>query len=191
MNEIFIKKSSLKKIKAKFYFDFHDLLQTFNSITTKNLLFHRFYDHKINFVDDLYTMRSRVYSLSYLKLMELKKYLKENLRKNFISFNNALFFSSILFIIKFNEELRFYVNYRKFNVIIKRNDYFIFFIDEILIKFIECKYITKLNIIAVFNKLRMHLKNKNLITFICSLKIYKYHVFFLIWRTIFLIISNT
>ena len=26
MNEIFIKKFSLKKIKAKFHFDFHDLL---------------------------------------------------------------------------------------------------------------------------------------------------------------------
>ena len=177
MSEIFIKKSSLKEIKTKFYFDFHDLLQTFNSIITKNLLFHHFYDHKIDFVDDSHMMRNRIYSLSYLKLMKLKKYLEENFRKNFISLNNVSFFSSILFIIKFNKKLRFCVNYRKFNIIIKRNDYFISLIDETLIKFIECKYITKLNIIAVFNKLWMHLKNENLITFICSLKIYKYHVF--------------
>ena len=176
MNEIFIKKFFLKKIKAKFYFDFHDLLQTFDSITTENFSFHRFYDHKIDFVDDSHTMRNRVYSLFYLKLMKLKKYLEENLRKNFINFNNVSFFSSILFVIKFNEEFRFCVDYRKFNVIIKCNNYFILFIDEILIKFIECKYITKLNIIAVFNKLQMHLKSENLITFICSLKIYKYHV---------------
>ena len=87
-----------------------------------------------------------------------------------------MFFSSILFVIKFNEKFRFCVNYRKFNVIIKRNDYFIFLIDEILTKFIKYKYITKLNIIAVFNKFRMHSKNKSLITFICSLKIYKYYV---------------
>ena len=136
-------------------------------------------------------MRSRVYSLFYLKLMKLKKYLEKNFRKDFINFNNVSFSSSILFVIKFNEEFRFCVDYCKFNVIIKRNDYFIFFIDEILIKFIKCKYITKLNIIAVFNKFRMYLKNKNLITFICSLRIYKYHVFFLIWRTIFLLISIT
>ena len=77
MNEIFIKKSFLKKIKVKLHLDFYDLLQTFDSITTENLLFHRFYDHKIDFVDDLHTMRSRVYSLSYLKLMKLKKYLKK------------------------------------------------------------------------------------------------------------------
>ena len=153
MSEIFIKKSFLKEIKAKFYFDFYDLLQAFDSITTKNFSFYRFYNHKINFVDDSHTIRSRIYSLSYLKLMKLKKYSKKNLRKSFINFNNALFFSLILFIIKFNEKLRFYVNYYKFNIIIKRNDYLILFIDEILIKLIKCKYITKLNIVAIFNKL--------------------------------------
>ena len=109
--------------------------------------------------------------------MKLKKYLKKNLKKNFINFNNILFFLSILFIIKFNEKLCFCVDYRKFNVIIKHNDYFIFFIDEILIKFIKCKYITKLYIIAIFNKFQMHSKNKNLIMFIYLLKVYKYHVF--------------
>ena len=176
MNEIFIKKFSLKEIKVKFYFDFYDLLQTFDSITAKNLSFHHFYDHKINFVNDFHTMQSRVYSLFYLKLMKLKKYLKKNLRKSFINFNNVSFFSSIFFVIKFNKELRFCVDYRKFNVIIKRNDYFIFFIDKTLIKLIKCKYIIKLNIIVTFNKLWMHSKNKNLITFICLLKIYKYHV---------------
>ena len=56
MNEIFIKKSFLKEIKAKFHFDFHDLLQTFDSITTKNFSFYRFYDHKIDLVDDSHTI---------------------------------------------------------------------------------------------------------------------------------------
>ena len=106
----------------------------------------------------------------------MKKYLKEDFKKNFINFNNVLFFSLILFVIKFNEEFCFCINDCKFNIIIKRNYYFISFIDKVLIKFIECKYITKLNIIAVFNKFWMHLKSENLITFICSLKIYKYHV---------------
>ena len=178
INEIFIKKFSLKEIKTKFYFDFHDLLQTFDLIIIKNLLFYHFYNYKINFVDDFHMMRSWIYFLFYLKLMKLKKYLKKNLKKNFINFNNVLFFSSILFVIKFNKEFRFCVDYRKFNVIIKHNNYFIFFINEILIKLIECKYITKLNIIAIFNKFRIHSKNENLIMFICSLEIYKYYILF-------------
>ena len=143
----------MKEIKAKFYFDFYDLLQTFDLITAENLFFYYFYNYKINLVDDSYIMRSRVYSLFYLKLIKLKKYLKENFREIFINFSNVSFFSSILFFIKFNEEFRFCVNYYNLNVIIKRNNYFIFFIDKILIKFIKCKYITKLNIIAIFNKL--------------------------------------
>ena len=132
---------------------------------------------KHDYVNDFYIMQSQIYSLFYLKLMKLKKPLKKNFKKSFINLNNISFFSSILFVIKFNEKICFCVDYHKFNVIIKRNNYFIFLIDEILIKLIKCKYITKLNIIAIFNKFRMHSKNKNLTTFIYSLKIYKYHVF--------------
>ena len=177
MNEIFIKKFFWKKIKIKLYFNFYDLLQTFDLIIIKNFSFHCFYNYKIDLVNDFHTMQNRVYFLFYLKLIKLKKYLKKNLRKNFINFNNVLSSLSILFVIKFNEKFCFCVNYRKFNVIIKRNNYFIFFIDETLIKFPKCTYIIKLNIIAIFNKLQMHSKNKNFILFICFLKVYKYHVF--------------
>ena len=58
----------------------------------------------------------------------MNKYLK----KEFIIFNYALFVSFILFIEKLNEELRFCVNYRKLNAIIKRNRYFISLINEVL-----------------------------------------------------------
>ena len=81
MSEIFIKKFFLKKIKAKLHFDFHNLLQTFDLITIENLLFYRFYNYKINFVDDSHIMQSRVYSLFYLKLIKLKKYLKKISKK--------------------------------------------------------------------------------------------------------------
>ena len=75
-----------------------------------------------------------------------------------------------------NEKLRFYINYRKLNVIIKRNRYFISLIDEILIKIQDCKYLTRLNIIITFNKLRMHSNNKDFITFVIFFKIYKYRM---------------
>ncbi len=38
----------------------------------------------------------------------------------------------------------------------------------------SCKHLTRLNIISAFNKLRMHLDNKNYITFITALEAYKY-----------------
>ena len=64
----------------------------------------------------------------------MKKYLIEHLKKKFIIFSYALFVLLILFTEKPNKELRCYINYKKLNVIIKRNRYFILLINMILIK---------------------------------------------------------
>ena len=113
--------------------------------------------------------------LSY-KLEKIKKYLIENLFKKFITLNKVLYFSSMLFAMKVNEDLRFCVDYRKLNVMTKRNRYSLPLIKEIIEKIIECKHLIKLNIIAVFNKLRMHSDSENYTTFITVLNIYKYRV---------------
>ena len=78
--------------------------------------------------------KSRIYLLSDHKLEQVKKYLNKHLRKEFIVFNYASFILFVLFIKKLNKSLRFYVNYRKLNAIIKRNRYFISLINEILIR---------------------------------------------------------
>ena len=113
--------------------------------------------------------------LSY-KLEKIKEYLIENLFKGFITFNKTLYFSSMLFAMKANGDLRFCVDYRKFNVMTKRNRYSLFLIEEIIEKIIECKHFIRLNIIAAFNKLRMHFNNENYTTFITVLNAYKYRV---------------
>ena len=113
--------------------------------------------------------------LSY-KLEKIKKYFIKNLFKDFITFNKTLYFSSMLFAMKINKDLRFCVDYQKFNVMIKRNRYSLLLIKKIIKKIIECKHFIKLNIIAVFNKLRMHFDNENYTTFITVLNVYKYRV---------------
>jgi len=47
-------------------------------------------------------------------------------------------------------------------------------INKIIDKIVNCKHLTKLNIISAFNKLQMHSDNENYITFITALKAYKY-----------------
>ena len=111
------------------------------------------------------------------KFEKIKKYFIKNLFKSFITFNKISYFSSMLFVMKVNEDLRFCIDYRKFNVMMKRNWYFLFLIKKIIEKIIECKYFIKLNIIVVFNKLRMHFDNENYTTFIIILNVYKYYVF--------------
>ena len=70
--------------------------------------------------------------MSENKLQKIKKYLEKNLKKEFISSSSILYALSILFVVKLNKSLRFYVNYRKLNVVTKRNQYLISLIKETL-----------------------------------------------------------
>ena len=164
---------------SKFSIDYYNYINVFNRSQANILSLYRFYNYKLKFVEGANKnalFKNRIYSISEHKFEQVKKYLNEHLKKEFIVSNYALFASLVLFIEKLNKELRFYVDYRKLNVIIKRNRYFISLINEILTKIQGCKYLTRLNIIIVFNKLRMHSNNENFIIFVISLEVYKYRV---------------
>ena len=113
--------------------------------------------------------------LSY-KLQKIKKYLKKNLKKKFITFSKAFFASSILFVKKKDDSLCFCINYWKLNALIKRNRYLIFLIDEVLAWIQDSKYLTWFNIIITFNKLHMSSESENLTTFVTFFNVYKYKV---------------
>ena len=169
----------LKRIMKRISKYFRDLSKIFDSKKIIKFFFHQFYDHKIEFLNDVESLfRNRVYSFFEFKFRKFKNYLKNNLSKNFIPSNKIAFVSSIFFVIKFNDQLRLCVDYKRLNQIIKRNRYFIFLIEKILIKMQKCKYFIKLNIISIFNKLRMNEKNEELITFVIFMKFYKYKILF-------------
>ncbi len=110
------------------------------------------------------------------KLQKIKKYLEENLKKKFITFSKALFASSILFVKKKDDSLCFCMNYQKLNALIKKDRYSIFLIDEVLAWIQDSKYLTWLNIIVAFNKLRMSSESEDLTTFVTFFDVYKYKV---------------
>jgi len=165
---------NLKDIKAKLSSKYHEFLDVFDWVQLNKLLFHRFYDHKIELISDSMLFRCWVYWMFSVKLLKVKKYLNENLLKKFITSSQTFYFFFVLFALKANENLYFCVNYWKLNVIFKRNRYFLSLIDEIIDKIVSCKHLTKLNIISAFNKLWMHFNNENYITFITVLEAYKY-----------------
>ena len=168
-----------QKMLSKFSIDYHNYANVFDKSQTNILPSHRFYDHKLKFVegaDKNALLKSRIYSISEYKFEQVKKYLNEHLKKGFIVSSYALFALSVLFAEKSNERLRFCVDYKKLNAIIKRNRYFISLINEVLARIQGCKYLTRLNIITIFNKLRMHSNNKNFTIFVTSLKTYKYRM---------------
>jgi hypothetical protein len=51
-----------------------------------------------------------------------------------------------MFIKKLREEIRLCINYRLFNIIIKKDCYLILLIKETIANIVGCKIITKLNI---------------------------------------------
>jgi len=166
----------LKEVKAKLSSKYHDYLNVFDRAMTDQLPSHRFYDHKIELTDEKTSSRSRLYHMSDYKLQKMKNYLIKHLNKSFISFSLISYASLILFIKKKDDSLRFCVDYRKLNALIKRNRYSLFLIDETLARIEDSKYLTWLNIIVIFNKLRMHSSSEDLTIFITSFDFYKYHV---------------
>ena len=114
--------------------------------------------------------------MSPYKLQKVKEYLNKNLFKDFITLSKAAYSSSVLFIQKANEDLRFCIDYCKLNVIIKQNQYPLLLIEEVLGKILRCKHLTHLNILTTFNQLHMHSDSENLTTFITALSFYTYRV---------------
>jgi len=165
---------NLKDIKAKLLSKYHKFLDVFDRAQLNKLLSYRFYDYKIELTSDSTLSHCQAYQMFSVKLLKVKKYLNENLSKKFITLSQTLYFSSILFTFKANEDFWFCVNYQKLNVIFKRNKYSLSLINEIIDKIVNCKHLTRLNIISAFNKLQMHFNNENYITFIIALEAYKY-----------------
>ncbi len=166
----------LKEVKAKLSLKYHDYLDVFDRVMTDQLFSHHLYDHKIELIDKKTSSWSHLYHMSDYKLQKIKNYLIEHLNKNFISSSLISYASFILFVEKKDDSLRFCIDYKKLNALIKWDCYFLFLIDETLACIQDSKYLTWLNIIVVFNKLRMHSRSKDLTIFIIFFNFYKYHV---------------
>ncbi len=169
---------TLKQVKIKLLSEYHDYLNVFDWAMINQLSSHHIYDHKIDLINKKTSSRSKLYQMFNHKLQKIKKYLIEHLNKEFIFFNFVSYVSLILFAEKKDESLRFCVDYRKLNALIKRDYYSLLLIDETFTCIQESKYLTWLNIIIAFNKLRMHSDSKDLTIFIIFFNLYKYHVMF-------------
>jgi len=80
--------------------------------------------------------------MSDYKLQKMKNYLIEHLKKDFISSSSASYASLILFVEKKDDSLRFCVDYRKLNALIKQDHYSLSLINETLARIQESKYLT-------------------------------------------------
>jgi hypothetical protein len=127
--------------KSVIFCEYHDFLNVFFKEKANVISSHRKHDHRFELLlekkkDHEY---ASLYNLSKEELQLIKKYLKKHLNKDFIESSIAFYASSILFVKKSNDELRFCVDYRKFNVIIKKNKYSISLIAKTIARLFKAK----------------------------------------------------
>ena len=85
------------------------------------------------------------------EILKLRRYLNENLSKDFIQVSHSQMIISVLFIKKLKEELCFCMNYRDLNTITVKNQYSLSLISETLNRLSRAKIFIKLNIIFAYN----------------------------------------
>jgi hypothetical protein len=157
--------------------EYHEFLNVFDKKTFNILVSHRSYDHKIVLKKNAVLEYTSLYKMFEEKLKIVKKYLEKNLEKRFIAANRSSFVSSIMFMKKTNESLRFCVDYKKLNQLIKKNRYFLSLIDETLAHLDKTKYFTKLNIRQTFHRIKIaDAEFEDLIIFRTRFDAYKYRV---------------
>jgi len=132
----------LKQVKIKLFSEYHNYLDIFDRAMIDQLSLHCFYNHKIELIDEETFSQSRLYQMFDHKLQKIKKYLIKHLNKEFIFFSFASYVSLILFIEKKDDSLRFCVDYRKLNALIKQDHYSLSLIDETFACIQESKYLT-------------------------------------------------
>ena len=145
-------------------------------ITTKALLKHQTWNHKIIFELSKTLTFEFIYALFEKKLKILRKYLNENLKKKFIRKSQSSTKYSILFVLKKDGTLRLCVDYRKLNEIIVKNKYLLSNINELQDKLFEAIYFTKLNLKRAYNLIRMKTREEWKTTFRTRYEHYEYLV---------------
>jgi hypothetical protein len=164
-------------IKDVLSFEYHEFLDVFDKKAFYTLALHRFYDHKILLKKNVIFDYDSLYKMFEKELKIVKKYLENNLKKRFIVANRSLFALSMMFIKKTDESLRFCVDYRKLNQLIKRNKYSLSLIKETLTHLNKTKYFIKLDIRQTFHRIRIaDVEFKDLTTFRIRFDVYKYRV---------------
>jgi len=155
------------------YFEFLDI---FFKKNIDILSLHWVHDHVIHLKKDAQFSVFALYDMSRDKILELRRYLNENLSKDFIQVSRSQTIISVLFIKKFEEELCFCMNYQDLNAITVKNQYSLSLISETLNHLSQAKIFIKLNIISAFNRLWIKEEDEALIVFCTQFELFKYLV---------------
>jgi hypothetical protein len=119
---------------------------------------------------------SLIYPLLIVELRVLREYLKFSLIKKWIQKSKSSVRAPIFFILKKDETLRLYVDYRGLNKITVKNRYPLSLINETIDRLSEAMRYTKLDLRDAFHYIRIKVNDEWKITFYTRYEHFEYLV---------------
>ena len=170
--EVFqIKKSDVLK-------SFRNLAQMFSKMLLNNLNTYDQIEHSIDLVKKKTPRIDCVYNMSQDELAAFWNYIANALKKNWIRFFSEPIEASVLFMKKFNDNLRLCVDYRELNEIIIKNKYSLSFFLEILKRFAKARRFIKIDIRNVYHRIRIRKSDEWKIAFRIRYDQFEYQIMF-------------
>ena len=132
------------------------VVEAFDRDRAKELPPHRTgLDYEVNLLDDAIVPAMPLYSMSKDELLVLRKTLYELLDQGFIRASSSGAGAPVIFVKKPGGGLRFCVDYRGLNAVTKKDSYPLPRIDETLREISQAKWVSKVDVISAFHRLRI------------------------------------
>ena len=176
---------SLKNFRKRFSNELKNKIICFDAKKANKLFCYYNANHKINLILKVKSSAKKVYNLTKNQIFVVKAYVNEMLKKKFIRRNSSNYAAFVLIIKKFDENFRVYVNYKTFNVLIIKNRNYFLLIKKILDRLCAAKFYIKLNVIAVFNEIRIRKNDEKKTAFLIKYELYEYVVMFFDFCNVF------
>ena len=168
---------TLTDLKTVILEEYHKFLDVFSKKTSDTLFEHSKYNYRIRFLEGYKDYGNSLFQAIFEpKLQFVKKFLEENLKKEFIKASNALCLSPIMLAVKPSEGVRFCVDYRRLNKLIVKDAYPIPLIKKTLVQLKNAKVFMKIDIRQAFHKLQMVTDSEDYITFLYKFSAFKWKV---------------
>lgn len=130
----------------------------------------------INFKPRLKIPFRKPYPIGERKLVVVRKYIDNLIKKGVIRESKSLYSSLVLLIKKGDGGIRVYIDYRAVNTITVKNRYPLLYIRETLLRIGKAKIFIVLDIVTAFNRLRIREGDKQKTTFTSRYGTYEYLV---------------
>ena len=152
---------------------YHNFLDVFSKEASNTVSVYSKHNHVVKLLSEKDHGQAVMRPMSNEKLVFVKKFLEDNLKKNFIEASSALYSLPIMLAVKLGGGIRFCIDYQKLNELTKKDAYPILLIAETLAQLSHARVFTKIDIQQVFYKLRIAIELEDLTTMITQFGAYK------------------